>query len=79
MLNNNDLKLTNYEVDPSGVELLNDGTTLLMRPSYPNAELTPRLEGGPLIPHFEYRLDHLIFHWGENDTVGAEHLIDGKK
>lgn len=40
-----------------------------------DAELQPTISGGPL--HGEYEFAQLHFHWGENDTMGSEDLIDG--
>jgi hypothetical protein len=33
--------------------------------------------GGPLVGVADYRLDHVEWHWGENDSLGGEHVIDG--
>ena len=35
------------------------------------------LAGGPLSG--EYQMLQLHFHWGEDDTRGSEHTIDGKE
>lgn len=40
-----------------------------------DAEPQPTISGGPL--HGEYEYSQLHFHWGENDTMGSEDLIDG--
>lgn len=76
VLVNAELEFSNGEVAPQSLELFNDGTTLLMRPNYPEGK-RPILKGGPLIPFREYQLDHMIWHWGENDFSGGEHVIDG--
>ena len=34
------------------------------------------LEGGPL--NSKYELEQYHCHWGENDKVGAEHLVNGQ-
>ena len=38
---------------------------------------TALLSGGPLAG--SYQLLQLHFHWGENDTVGSEHAVDGAR
>uniref|UniRef100_A0A1I8PUW9 Carbonic anhydrase n=1 Tax=Stomoxys calcitrans TaxID=35570 RepID=A0A1I8PUW9_STOCA len=38
----------------------------------------PAISGGPLNPLDHYVLHSLHFHWGPNDTVGSEHIIDGR-
>ena len=38
---------------------------------------TALLSGGPLTGSFQ--LLQLHFHWGENDTLGSEHAVDGEK
>lgn len=40
-----------------------------------DAEIVPHISGGPLNGHYEFSQMH--FHWGENDTIGSEDLIDG--
>lgn len=40
-----------------------------------DAEVQPSISGGPLSG--EYVFNQLHFHWGENDTMGSEDLIDG--
>lgn len=39
------------------------------------AEPRPSVTGGPL--HGIYEFSQLHFHWGDNDTLGSEDLIDG--
>lgn len=36
----------------------------------------PVISGGPLTGKYEF--SQLHFHWGENDTIGSEDLIDGQ-
>lgn len=40
-----------------------------------DADAQPTISGGPL--NFEYEFAQLHFHWGDNDTLGSEDLIDG--
>lgn len=37
----------------------------------------PTISGGPLSGVYEFAQLH--FHWGENDTMGSEDLIDGHR
>lgn len=37
----------------------------------------PTITGGPLSETYEFAQLH--FHWGENDTMGSEDLIDGHR
>lgn len=41
-----------------------------------DSEPQPTISGGPLSGVYEFAQLH--FHWGENDTVGSEDLIDGR-
>ena len=36
------------------------------------------LSGGPLLKSDTYALEQFHFHWGANDTVGSEHLLNGE-
>lgn len=40
-----------------------------------DAEQQPTISGGPLSGVYEFAQLH--FHWGDNDTLGSEDLIDG--
>lgn len=37
----------------------------------------PTIKGGPLKGCYEFAQLH--FHWGENDSMGSEDLIDGRR
>lgn len=41
------------------------------------ADSRPTITGGPLSGTYEFAQLH--FHWGENDTMGSEDLIDGHR
>lgn len=41
-----------------------------------DSETQPTISGGPLTGVYEFLQLH--FHWGDNDTVGSEDLIDGR-
>lgn len=40
-------------------------------------DMKPSLTGGPLKGRYEFVQLH--FHWGENDSIGSEDLIDGHR
>lgn len=40
-----------------------------------DAEKQPTISGGPLFGEYEFAQLH--FHWGDNDTLGSEDLLDG--
>jgi len=72
-----ELNFTNYDlVTANNTELLNNGHTLELEllSVTPSAAL---LSGGPFAR--SYQLLQLHFHWGENDTIGSEHAMDGEK
>lgn len=41
------------------------------------ADERPTLSGGPLEGTYEF--SQLHFHWGENDSMGSEDFIDGRR
>lgn len=41
-----------------------------------DADPRPSITGGPLNGVYEF--NQLHFHWGDNDTMGSEDLIDGQ-
>lgn len=41
-----------------------------------DSKIKPTISGGPL--HGEYEFAQFHFHWGDNDTLGSEDLIDGR-
>ena len=72
------LKSGNFDTKPSTVRLKNDGNALTLTTKY-EAGTAPWIERGPLIPGYRYTLDHMVWHWGPNDTLGGEHTILGKR
>lgn len=42
-----------------------------------DSDQRPSISGGPLSGTYEF--SQLHFHWGENDTMGSEDLIDGHR
>ena len=70
---------SNYEDSLIKATLVNDGAALMLVPKYEEGSPRPKVSGGPLIPGAAYELDHVIWHWGETDGEGGEHVIDGKR
>lgn len=62
------LEMLRWDVPVSGI-FRNTGSTLLFTPN--NASATLRNHRGL------YNVEQFHFHWGENDTVGSEHKVDG--
>lgn len=42
-----------------------------------DSDTKPTLSGGPLSGKYEF--SQLHFHWGDNDNIGSERAINGKK
>jgi len=72
-----DLNFTNYDqITAENTQLQNNGHSVELE----ILSITPStaiLSGGPLTR--SYQLLQLHFHWGENDTLGSEHAVDGAK
>ncbi|XP_055306150.1 carbonic anhydrase 1-like [Sitodiplosis mosellana] len=45
---------------------------------FENRTERPYIDGGLLPPTERYVFEQMHFHWGESDSVGSEHVIDGK-
>ncbi|XP_001353354.2 carbonic anhydrase 2 [Drosophila pseudoobscura] len=72
------LEFFNTMVTPKVMHISNNGHTVLVRMTYEEG-MEPRVRGGPLSelsPFTGYQFEQFHFHWGENDTVGSEDLID---
>ncbi|XP_055530002.1 carbonic anhydrase 7 [Wyeomyia smithii] len=65
------LVMNEFDTPPAQTNLTNNGHTVAVTMS---ADHTPSIAGGPL--KGEYRYSQLHFHWGDNDTVGSEDMID---
>lgn len=52
------------------------GGSLTIGTEYKGGEI-PYVHGGPL--PMPYKLSQFHFHWGQNDAIGAEHLINGHR
>ncbi|EDW69070.1 carbonic anhydrase 2 isoform X1 [Drosophila virilis] len=67
----------NFDAKPKSVKLTNNGHTVLVTMDFePGKE--PRIRGGPLERKTDYQFEQFHFHWGENDTVGSEDLINNQ-
>ncbi|XP_017955339.1 carbonic anhydrase 2 isoform X2 [Drosophila navojoa] len=65
----------NFDATPKRVHLTNNGHTVLVTMDF-DKDKVPRVKGGPLERKTFYQFEQFHFHWGENDTVGSEDLID---
>lgn len=65
--------LTAKYVPFSDAKFLNNGHSVQFQPSAGNGS---ELTGGPLA--VKYNFEQFHFHWGNNDTEGSEHRVDGK-
>ena len=73
------LKIINYGDVRLGSLLENGHTVQLRLPKNKEGQPTlptPSIEGGGLPGTF--LLDHIHFHWGNDDTHGSEHFINSK-
>lgn len=68
------LRTTNIDTKPLGIEMRNNGYTAYVK--YDWACCAPRIYGGPLLD--VYVFDNIHFHWGQEDSPGTEHRVDGK-
>jgi carbonic anhydrase len=67
------LRFFKYNSTPLNNSILNNGQTA--RVTVDVGDVAPHIFGGPL--KHNYRLAEYHFHWGANDSVGSEHLING--
>ncbi|XP_075144644.1 carbonic anhydrase 7-like [Haematobia irritans] len=65
----------NYN-NPYGGTLSNNGHSIQLV-LHTDADNRPAIIGGLFHPYDRYELQSLHFHWGPNDTVGSEHVING--
>lgn len=54
-------------------DILNNGQNLVIYPKYKGA-----ISGGPLPSGQEFELAEIRLHWGSTNSVGSEHLVNGK-
>lgn len=67
----------NFDAKPKSVKLTNNGHTVLVTMDFEPGKV-PRIRGGPLERKTDYQFEQFHFHWGENDTVGSEDLINNQ-
>ncbi|GAB0096249.1 carbonic anhydrase [Sergentomyia squamirostris] len=65
------LEFIGFDEQPAKTNLTNNGHTVMLEL---DADPQPAIAGGPLTGVYEFAQLH--FHWGDNDTVGSEDLID---
>ncbi|KAH8307037.1 hypothetical protein KR044_003976 [Drosophila immigrans] len=68
----------NFDVRPKSVTLTNNGHTVLVTMNYTKGR-EPRLKGGPLLKKSVYQFEQFHFHWGENNTLGSEGMINNQR
>ncbi|KAH8367274.1 hypothetical protein KR200_008104 [Drosophila serrata] len=73
------LEFLNFHVKPRNFQMTNNGHTVLVKLTY-DEDKVPSVRGGPLSEKtlLGYQFEQFHFHWGENDTVGSEDLIDNR-
>ncbi|KAH8398708.1 hypothetical protein KR222_000392, partial [Zaprionus bogoriensis] len=72
-----EIEYVNFDVTPESIDMSNNGHTVLVRMKFPKGK-EPRMRGGPLASKADYQFEQFHFHWGENDTVGSEDLINNQ-
>ncbi|XP_030385250.1 carbonic anhydrase 2 isoform X2 [Scaptodrosophila lebanonensis] len=74
------LEFINFDEKPKGIRLTNNGHTVLVKMDFEPGK-TPRVRGGPLdarSANTDYQFEQFHFHWGANNTVGSEDLINNQ-
>ncbi|XP_052845032.1 carbonic anhydrase 1 isoform X1 [Drosophila gunungcola] len=71
------LDFFNFNVVPHAFQMSNNGHTVLVKMSF-DEDTVPTVRGGPLAEKtpLGYQFEQFHFHWGENDTIGSEDLVD---
>ncbi|XP_062135515.1 carbonic anhydrase 1-like isoform X2 [Drosophila sulfurigaster albostrigata] len=72
-----DIEYTNIDVTPNRVHMANNGHTVLVTMNFEKGR-EPRIKGGPLARNSSYQFEQFHFHWGANDTVGSEDLVNDR-
>ncbi|KAF7993630.1 hypothetical protein HCN44_010225 [Aphidius gifuensis] len=68
------LRWIGYDNQPTEMTLGNNGHTVKLIGKWKNGNV-PYISGGPLLD--DYVFGQIHFHWGPNDTYGAEHTMHG--
>ncbi|XP_016997187.2 carbonic anhydrase 1-like [Drosophila takahashii] len=73
------LEFFNFKVVPEAFQMSNNGHTVLVKMSF-DEDKVPTVRGGPLAEKtpLGYQFEQFHFHWGENDTIGSEDLINNR-
>ncbi|XP_016933266.3 carbonic anhydrase 1 [Drosophila suzukii] len=73
------LEFFNFNVIPKAFQMSNNGHTVLVKMSF-DEDTVPSVRGGPLAEKtpLGYQFEQFHFHWGENDTIGSEDLINNR-
>ncbi|EDV96261.1 carbonic anhydrase 2 [Drosophila grimshawi] len=71
------LEYLNFDEIPKDVHVTNNGHTVLVTMDFKKGK-EPRIRGGPLERKTYYQFEQFHFHWGENDTIGSEDLINNR-
>ncbi|XP_016966632.1 carbonic anhydrase 1 [Drosophila biarmipes] len=73
------LEFFNFNVVPKAFQMTNNGHTVLVKMSF-DEDTVPSVRGGPLAEKtpLGYQFEQFHFHWGENDTIGSEDLINNR-
>ncbi|KAH8366100.1 hypothetical protein KR093_009023, partial [Drosophila rubida] len=70
-----DLDYFHIDFTPERVHMTNNGHTILVTMDYEKGREV-RIRGGPLERKSFYQFEQFHFHWGANDTVGSEDLVN---
>ncbi|XP_034481887.1 carbonic anhydrase 1-like [Drosophila innubila] len=70
-----DLEYNNIDVIPKRVHMGNNGHTVVVKMKFEKGR-EPSMMGGPLERKSQYQFEQFHFHWGQNDTVGSEDLVN---
>ncbi|CAH0394947.1 unnamed protein product [Bemisia tabaci] len=65
------LEFTNFNEVPSSAMITNNGHTVMLKYNFSSPA---SIKGGPL--QKEYFFEQMHFHWGTNDSIGSEDLIN---
>lgn len=72
-----EIEYINFNATPESITMTNNGHTVLVNMKFAKG-MEPRMRGGPLARSADYQFEQFHFHWGENDTVGSEDLINNQ-
>ncbi|XP_013097369.2 putative carbonic anhydrase 3 [Stomoxys calcitrans] len=70
------IKYDNYK-QPFNVIITNNGHSAEIK--MPEDAVKPRISGGPLPADETYQFENLHFHWGANNSLGSEHVLNNRR